>query len=123
MSDDIASANPLDHTDDDEALRAPFRDWLAARWSHVSDLEVGVSALRGLASDAIETDAGTEIKPRMFGVDATLRLRDDETNVGSWLLSAADGVLSVRASSCVVHGRPALPLTEQRGRTVHRTRQ
>ena len=42
MSDDIASANPLDNTDDDEALRAPFRDWLAARWSHVSDLEVGV---------------------------------------------------------------------------------
>ena len=41
MSDDIANANPLDHTSEDETLRAPFRDWLAARWPDVSGLEVG----------------------------------------------------------------------------------
>ncbi len=29
----------------DEELRAPFRDWLAHRWTHVSDLEVGELAL------------------------------------------------------------------------------
>lgn len=39
--------NPFDHAevDQDEALRAPFREWLAAQWSDVSDLEVGAFQL------------------------------------------------------------------------------
>ncbi|MBJ18038.1 MAG: phosphotransferase family protein [bacterium] len=32
----------MSETNDDEALRAPFRDWLANRWSDVENLEVGV---------------------------------------------------------------------------------
>src|SRR5690606_24296466 len=28
-------------TNDDDALRAPFRDWLARRWPDVNDLELG----------------------------------------------------------------------------------
>ena len=41
MSDDITSANPLDHASDDDALRGPFRDWLANKWPDVTDLDVG----------------------------------------------------------------------------------
>ena len=46
MSDDIASVNPLDRQSDDEALRAPFREWLANLWSDVTDLETLVDMLR-----------------------------------------------------------------------------
>lgn len=40
MSEEIANVNPLGHASDDEALRAPFRDWLASKWTDVEDLEV-----------------------------------------------------------------------------------
>ena len=66
---------------------------IVARASHFmelterSDFEVGVSALDGLAGNAVSTDAGNDVKPAMYAVDFTYRNRDDETGVGSWLLS------------------------------------
>lgn len=50
-----------------------------------SDLEVGIASIDPLASDAIVTDAGTEIEPRMRAIDATLRLRDGDNRQGAWV--------------------------------------
>jgi hypothetical protein len=66
---------------------------IVARASHFvelderSDLEVGASFLEGLASDAVTTDAGTNVEPTMYALDVTFRTRDDESGVGSWLVA------------------------------------
>ncbi len=81
----------FDGTGVDLASDAPI---LVARASHFvelgerSDLEFGASYLDGVSKNAITTSTGGEVTPRMFGVDATWRQRDDESGVGSWLVSA-----------------------------------
>jgi hypothetical protein len=67
---------------------------VVARASHfveldsLSDVEIGVSTMQRLGSEAVTTDAGTAIDPELIGADITWRSRDDETGVGSWLLQA-----------------------------------
>lgn len=62
-----------------------------ARVSHfvsfdpLHDLEVGATYLSGVNGHTIVTDAGTDIVPRAAGLDATVRMRDDESGQGSWL--------------------------------------
>jgi len=68
-----------------------------ARWSEfwelsqtsegTSDLELGASLIENLNDAAIETEDGGTIEPRVWGLDATWRLRK-EAGVGSWLVRA-----------------------------------
>ena len=53
-----------------------------------SDVEVGASLLTAVGSNAVRTDAGTNIDPMVYGIDATARFRDDESGMASWLFSA-----------------------------------
>ena len=50
-----------------------------------SDVEFGASYLRGVGSNAVRTDLGTKIEPTVYGLDATVRSRDDESGQDSWL--------------------------------------
>jgi hypothetical protein len=54
----------------------------------LSDLEVGVSNITELDSDALVLDSGQEVTPTYWDADITWRSRDDETGIGSWLLQA-----------------------------------
>jgi hypothetical protein len=59
-----------------------------AELSELSDIEFGVSWLTGLGSNAVTTDVMTKVEPSLFAVDVTWRSRNDETGMGSWLVSA-----------------------------------
>jgi len=87
--------SPLGELAADAGLELGSDDPVAvARLSHfvelgqLSDVEVGVSTIRRFGDMAITTDAGTNIEPDYFGMDVTLRTRDDETGTGSWLFQA-----------------------------------
>lgn len=56
----------------------------------LSDAEVGASWLAAPGSTAVQTDTAlaAKITPRVLGLDATLRTRDDESGAGSWLFQA-----------------------------------
>jgi hypothetical protein len=54
----------------------------------LSDLEMGVSNITELDSDALVLDSGQEVTPTYWDADITWRSRDDETGIGSWLLQA-----------------------------------
>jgi hypothetical protein len=65
-----------------------------ARLSHFvelgerSDVEFGISTMQRFGDMAVTTDAGTSVKPELWGADVTVRTRDDETGNGSWLFQA-----------------------------------
>jgi hypothetical protein len=52
----------------------------------LSDVEVGVSNITRLSSDALVTESGSNVDPSYWDADVTWRSRDDETGVGSWLV-------------------------------------
>jgi hypothetical protein len=52
----------------------------------LSDVEVGVSNITRLSSDALVTESGVQVDADYWGADLTWRSRDDETGVGSWLV-------------------------------------
>jgi len=54
--------------------------------SELSNIEVGVSVLDNVGSNAVKVESGSKIDTRMYGVDVLWRNHDDETGVGSWLL-------------------------------------
>jgi hypothetical protein len=54
----------------------------------LSDIELGVSAMGPLGSDAQLTDTGERVKSSYLDADLTWRSRTDEHGVGSWLLQA-----------------------------------
>ncbi len=65
-----------------------------ARWSEfweldeLSDVEFGVSYLRNVGDDAVQTDAGTDIEPEIYAFDATWRSDSDESGVGGWVVQS-----------------------------------
>ena len=54
----------------------------------LSDLELGVSAIGPLGSDAVTTDAGQRVHVHYLDADITWRDRAAEHGVGSWLVQA-----------------------------------
>jgi hypothetical protein len=68
---------------------------LVARASHYiamdegrSDLELGLSRIDRLGSDAVQTDTGANVKTEYWDADVTWRSRPAEHGVGSWLVQA-----------------------------------
>lgn len=65
-----------------------------ARLSHFteltaqSDAEFGASFFDEIGSNAVRTDAGSKINASAAGLDATVRIRDDESGQNSWLFNA-----------------------------------
>jgi hypothetical protein len=52
----------------------------------LSDVEVGLSNITRLSSDALETESGARVDADYWDADITWRSRDDDTGIGSWLV-------------------------------------
>jgi len=108
-ADDVKSAT----VSDQQAMRAQFRDWLALRWSDVSELELGDfdSPKSGFSAQTIFVPVRGERNGQRFEDRVVLRLENPEPAIYPQQAPDLDVEIAIqyRAMQCL-HGTGTLPL-------------
>ncbi len=105
-------------TGDDVALRAPFREWLASRWDHLRDLEVGPFELpkSGFSARTVFVPIGYEQDGRRIEDKVVLRIENPEPAVYPQQAPGLDVEIEIQYRSMeLLRATGKLPLAEPLG--------